>query len=751
LLQFCLNSAPAPDSKILVRAGDLWDDVGSAVGVIASTMLTARHAAIRLLKLTMVASLVLPAILFAFAAWLSYRNFERVTDERIDRSLDILHEHALKVLQTLDRTFAEVEEITRGMTSDDEIRLNEGVLHERLAKIVKALPQLQGVVILDRNGHPLVSANLYPVPKDLDFSDRDYFQAQRSDTSGTYVSVIHAPRMRGLGGYFFALSQRRPSMDGNFNGVVSIAVPPDYFENFYARMSSSEGGYFGLARADGNFLARFPVPKDRLIRLDQRSELRKGIGRGLDRHIFSVESQVDRVDRRIGYRKLAGFPLYVLAGVERKAMVGAWLGYMSSHLLFGLPLTAFLYAGLALALRRTRRLYDEADRRETAEGALRQAQRLEAIGQLTGGVAHDFNNLLMIISGSVQRLRGELGDTKHTRLLDMIATATQRGETLTRQLLTYSRQQTLTPEVVDLSQRLPPIRDLLTRSLHSDIEIKVDVPDGVCAVRVDASEFELAILNLAVNAKDAMPNGGTLSIRAKPVTLKGEATEEGLAGDFVAVRIADTGAGIPADIVGRVFEPFFTTKEIGKGTGLGLSQVYGFAKQSGGTATVSSTEGRGTTITLYLPRCYEEPQVAAPPAQTQTPIDMIGTVLLVEDNADVAEVAAGFLRQLGYRVRSVANAQAAIAALRLDADVDLVFSDILMPGGMNGLELAREIGLRFPGIPVLLTTGYSASAQDAVRQGVVVLQKPYGPDSLRRNIREAIDGVKAREPRQAVG
>jgi two-component system NtrC family sensor kinase len=462
----------------------------------------------------------------------------------------------------------------------------------------------------------------------------------------------------------------------------------------------------------------------------------------LDRSIYTVDSQLDGIDRRIGYRKLTGFPVYVLAGVEKSAIVSDWLSYMSSHLIFGLPATAFLYAGLGLALRRTKRLYDEADRREAAEGALRQSQRLEAIGQLTGGVAHDFNNLLMIISGSVQRLRAELTDKKHARLLDMIGTATQRGESLTRQLLTYSRQQTLTPQVIDLSQRLPLLRELLLRSLGGDIEIKVDVPDSVCAIRVDPGEFELAILNLAVNAKDAMAGGGILSIRAKPVTLKGEASAEGLSGEFVAIRVADTGHGISPDLLARVFEPFFTTKEVGKGTGLGLSQVYGFAKQSGGTATITSTEGRGTAITIYLPRSHETPQSSSPQSQAPAPAEPAGTVLLVEDNADVAEVGAGYFRQLGYRVRSVAHAQAALAALRLDSDVDLVFSDILMPGGMNGLDLAREIGARFPAIPVLLTTGYSASAQDAVRQGVIVLQKPYDLESLRRNIREAIENAK---------
>jgi two-component system NtrC family sensor kinase len=227
------------------------------------------------------------------------------------------------------------------------------------------------------------------------------------------------------------------------------------------------------------------------------------------------------------------------------------------------------------------------------------------------------------------------------------------------------------------------------------------------------------------------------------VTLKGDGNEEGLAGDFVALRLADTGQGIPPEVVTRVFEPFFTTKEVGKGTGLGLSQVYGFAKQSGGTATVSSVEGRGTAVTVFLPRSRETPRVVPAQPVTEAPRQSAGTVLLVEDNSDVAEVAAGYLHQLGYRVRSVVNAQAAIAALRLDPEVDLVFSDILMPGGRNGLDLAREIAERFPGIPVLLTTGYSASAQEAVRYGVAVLQKPYDLESLRRHIQEAMDSCKS--------
>jgi two-component system NtrC family sensor kinase len=710
-------------------------------------MLTPQHAAIRLLKLMMVASLVLPALLFSYAAWISYQNMQKVADERIDRSIDILHEHALKVFQTVERTFAEVNEVLRG-TTDIGISNNQAALHDRLKQITNTMPQLQGIIVISRDGHALVSSNSFPVSKDTSFSDRDYFKAQTTDGAGTYISDLHTPRMTGINTSFFTLSYRRSLPDGSFNGVIAIAVLPGYFENFYSRMGRNEGNYFAMVRADGSFLARYPVPADRKAKLNEKSHFRIGISKGLERYIFWTNSQLDHIERRIEYRKLTGFPVYVLAGTENSAIRAEWLHYMSSHLIFGMPVTALLFAVLWIALRRTRRLYEEAERRQAAEGALRQAQRLEALGQLTGGVAHDFNNLLMVVNGSVRRLRAELADKKHVRLLDMIATATQRGENLTRQLLTFSRRQTLTPEVIDLSQRLPILKELLTRSLRADIEIKVEVPDEVCAVRVDPGEFELAILNLAINAKDAMESGGTLSIRAKPVTLKGEASADSLRGEFVAIRISDTGAGIPGEILPRVFEPFFTTKEVGKGTGLGLSQVYGFAKQSGGTATISSIETRGTTITLFLPRSKETP--SQPSSGERAPAQPIaaGSVLLVEDSADVAEVTAGYLQELGYTVEIVGNVRAALEKLKSNTFFDLVFSDILMPGGMNGLDLAREIASRYPTIPILLATGYSASAQDAVRQGFVVLQKPYDAAALKERIRLA--RARARERSMAM-
>jgi len=413
-----------------------------------------------------------------------------------------------------------------------------------------------------------------------------------------------------------------------------------------------------------------------------------------------------------------------------------------------------LFAVLWVALRRTERLHDEAERREMAEGALHQAQQLQAIGQLTGGVAHDFNNLLMIVSGSVQRLRRNIKDEKQIRLLDAITNATDRGESLTRQLLTFSRRQMLQPSVIDLGEQLSEIKDMLSRSLRGDIDIRVGVPRRSCFVKVDRAEFELALLNLAFNARDAMPSGGTLTITAKPVVLRGKASEEGLSGEFVAIRVADTGTGIPPEVLPRVFEPFFTTKDIGKGTGLGLSQVYGFAKQSGGAASIVSSAKRGTAVTLFLPQTWETPAVAREESAAVTPERASGTVLLVEDNSEVAEVGKSYLEELGYRVKLATSAQAGLDLIQREGAVDVVFSDILMPGGMNGLELAAAIRRNFPDIVVLLTTGYSSSAQDAVQQGFAVLQKPYNLAALERALRAAQNALSVRAaptPQQVVG
>ncbi len=699
-------------------------------------MRTERESAIRLLQLMMVASLVFPAALFVYASWNDYREVHAVADERITRSLDVMQEQSLKVFETVDRTFAEVDEIVRGM-SDDQIRAAQAALHPRLDRISGVMPQLQAIVLIGSDGRPLASSTLESVRTDANFADRDYFKAQVDHDSGTFVSDVRKPQLPNVGTVFFDLSHRLASPDGKFRGVIAVAVRPKYFEDFYALINQTPGNLYALVRTDGTFLARYPVREGGVQQLSPKSGLRRAIDRGLQRGLFSVDSEIDGVPRRIGFRKLEGYPVYALAGTDSAAIDGEWLTTMGDHLIFGLPATLLLFSVLWVALRRTRRLHDEAERREVAEDALHQAQQLQAIGQLTGGVAHDFNNLLMIVSGSVQRLRRHISDEKQLHLLDAIANATQRGESLTRQLLTFSRRQTLQPSVIDLAERLPEFKEMLSRSLRGDIDIRVSVPKRRCCVKVDPSELELALLNLAFNARDAMPSGGTLTITAKPVVLRGKASEEGLSGDFVAIRVADTGAGIPPDVLPRVFEPFFTTKDVGKGTGLGLSQVYGFARQSGGAATVNSWVRRGTAVTLFLPQTWEMPALPREQSAATAVALPAGTVLLVEDNAEVAEVGKAYFEQLCYKVKQASSAPAGLDLIEREGDIDVVFSDILMPGGMNGLDLADAIRRRFPSIVVLLTTGYSSSAQDAVRQGFAVLQKPFDLAALQRALREA--------------
>jgi len=356
-------------------------------------------------------------------------------------------------------------------------------------------------------------------------------------------------------------------------------------------------------------------------------------------------------------------------------------------------------------------------RLEAMQTQLAESQKFDALGQLTGGVAHDFNNLLMIISGSLHILKkGTHDDAKLHRAISAIETATKRGAALTGQLLSFARRQSVNPQAIDFAERIASIREVLDAGVGSSIRLAFDIDHDLWPIRTDASEFETALLNLVINARDAMPDGGTVTVSARNVVLD----ETLLTGQFVAIDIADTGLGIPSDIVDKIFEPFFTTKPIGKGTGLGLSQVHGFAHQAGGTVKVASELGKGTTFTVLLPRGTDAPTREIPEA---TPFRGSGTVLLVEDNPDVAVVSIGLLEQLGYRVRRVPDAESALRELEHNG-VDFVFSDIVMPGKMDGLSLAHHLRQIHPGLPILLATGYSEAAAD-VRGDFPILRKPY--------------------------
>jgi PAS domain S-box-containing protein len=356
-------------------------------------------------------------------------------------------------------------------------------------------------------------------------------------------------------------------------------------------------------------------------------------------------------------------------------------------------------------------------RLEQMQKQLAESQKFDALGQLTGGVAHDFNNLLMIVSGSLHTLkRGISDDPKLQRAVAAIENATRRGAALTSQLLTFARRQSVNPQAVDAAERISAVRDVLDTGVGSAVSLSFDIARSLWPVKVDVTEFETALVNLVVNARDAMPQGGTITI-----TARNSAAAEGSGGpSYVAISVADTGMGIAPDVLDRIFEPFFTTKPIGKGTGLGLSQVHGFAHQAGGTVEVASELGKGTTITMLLPRDGAQP---SPIGEAVEESGGSGRVLLVEDNPDVALVSTGLLEQLGYSVCRVADAEAALRELERDGFV-FVFSDVVMPGKINGLELARHLRETRPSVPVLLATGYSDAAVN-VRDDFPILRKPY--------------------------
>ncbi|WP_313898395.1 PAS domain S-box protein [Methylobacterium sp. J-068] len=371
-----------------------------------------------------------------------------------------------------------------------------------------------------------------------------------------------------------------------------------------------------------------------------------------------------------------------------------------------------------------------------AEEALRQSQKLEAVGQLTGGVAHDFNNLLTIIRSSVDFLRRpDLPEDRRIRYMDAVSDTVDRAAKLTGQLLAFARRQTLKPEVFNVGERLHDVADMLDTVTGARIHVVIEIPDEPCFVMADVSQFETSLVNMAVNARDAMDGEGTLRLRLDHTgTLPPIRGHAAAPGRFACVSLTDTGTGIAPDQVARIFEPFFTTKEVGKGTGLGLSQVFGFAKQSGGDVEVESVLDRGTTFTLYLPQI--DAGMSERPATARDgedfPMGDGQCVLIVEDNVEVGRFATQILEDIGYRTTWAANAEEALEKLGADgAGFDVVFSDVVMPG-MGGIALAKILQRRIPDLPILLASGYSHVLSQDGLHGFELLHKPYSADQLGR-------------------
>jgi two-component system NtrC family sensor kinase len=706
---------------------------------------------IELLRFLLVASIAGPAIMLCATGWLSYRAAFADAKREIARTSEVGREHASKVFDSFRLVSGRVQQLMEGL-DDKAIKASEEPLRARFRGIIHGLPQVQSLIVLDRAGHLLVATDAFPVNASEDFSDRDYFTALTKEGDGAFISRVQTSRISGKP--FFGWGEARRAADGVVDGVVDIAISPDFFMRFYDTLINEVGDGLGgrivtMIRDDGQILARYPGFDGAPILVPASNPFFAAIRSNPEGGAYVNRSVIDSgaPERLYAYQRVPGHPIYVVAGRSIAAITDEWLRDMADYAGLAVVAAAALFLVTLAALRGARREQEalaqaraEMERRESAEEQLRHAQKMEAVGQLTGGIAHDFNNLLTVIRSSIDLLRRPgLADDRRRRYLDAISDTTTRATKLTGQLLAFARRQTLKPETFNIVENVHAVVEMIRALMGARIAIETRHPEDPLYINADPSQFDTSIVNMAVNARDAMNGEGRLVIAVSAVReIPASRSRPSMPGDYVAVAMSDTGAGIASDKLEQIFEPFFTTKDVGHGTGLGLSQVFGFTKQSGGEITVDSEAGRGATFTLYLPRVTPESRPIEATQDAAYRTDGRGAcVLVVEDNAEVAVLAAQSLAELGYASVKTTNAEEALKELAKDAHrFDIVFSDVAMPG-MNGIELGRQIRQRYAGLPILLTSGYSPALAQNGADGFELLPKPYTVEQLSRALQTA--------------
>jgi two-component system NtrC family sensor kinase len=704
----------------------------------------ASASAIGLLRVLLVASLVVPIMLFCVISWLSYRAGVEEAEHDLSRASEVAREHAEKIFDSENQLAERVNDLTRDIDAG-AIQEDEGSWHDTLNGMIARLPHVASILIASKDGKLLASADAFPVPLNVNLHGRDYFDAVIGDAKGPIISNLQD--IEEYQKSFFGLARPWTAADGTLKGVIFVAVSPAFFLDIYAALiGEGVGGIKGkivaLIRDNGRILLRYPPFKDPQPSGAAPLAFLSAIHASPDGGIYKSRSIIDpdSPQRLFAFRHVRGYPLYVVAGRSWDAILAEWLWMTAARLLLSVPFTLVLFGVTWTALVRTRREEQalvranlEMQRREAAEGALLRGQRLEAVGQMTGGVAHDFNNLLTVIAGNAALIDKQAADASTTRrLAGNIQLAAMRGAEITQQLLAFAGRQTIRPETIDLNQRLLEFKPLLDRAALEAIQIRLDLDAALWPARVDRGQFESAILNLVGNARDAMPNGGVITITTRNADRASPDPGNTSPVPAVQVVVSDTGTGMDQETAAKAFEPFFTTKGVGKGTGLGLSQVYGFARQAGGNARIASVPGQGTTIEITLPAATEVGLAETTGlVGTSAAKDHNGVVVLVvEDEPNVLEMAVESVQQLGYTAMAAPNPQQALQHLKLAARVDVLFTDVVMPGGMNGLQLSTEARRLWPAIKVLLTSGYIGLSGVDLPDDIPLLPKPYNRDQL---------------------
>ncbi len=698
----------------------------------------ASHPALARLRAVITLAILLPTAAFVVVASYLYHQQFRDARLRLDHGARIAQEHALKLFETNEMLMQRMLDLV-GQASDAEILARSEETHLRLQRMAADLPQVQGLFLNGADARALATSRVHPPPRQIDYSDREWYQAHRSGAASVFIT--DALVSRATGEPAFDMSRRRVLADGAFAGSVHVSLRPKYLTDFYRELAATNDGLRTfMMRSDGSVLARWPESTDQL-QVAADTPLMHKLAAGAVSGEDEGASPFDGVDRLRSFRSQVKYPVVVVTGIDRALVVDEWRRRCLLLALFVFP-TTFGFAWMAwLALVRTReeldalqRLDDERARRQRVELALMQSQKLEAMGRLTGGVAHDFNNLLMVVNSNLylhRRLRPEVADSTQ---LAAIERAVGSGAKLTRQLLAFARKQALLPERIVLQERLPALLDLLRPLLGSSITLSCEVSADTGPIEVDAAELELALINLAVNAKDAMRGSGRLDIRARNAVAT-DPTPSG--GAFVVLEVLDNGPGFEPKAIGHAFEPFFTTKPLGQGTGLGLSQVQALCHSAGGSAHIDARPGGGARVRLYFKRSGAPEE--ADRTERRVAHDLHCALLLVEDNDAVAQVTRELLVSMGCTVQRADNGDTALQYLDEHAgEIDAVLSDIEMPGEIDGITLAAQLMQRDPPVPVVLMTGYAVRLEQAVRQQMDVLPKPCSPTMLAEAISRAL-------------
>lgn len=711
--------------------------------------------------LILLAAVLMPGLLFIVLTMhdKGYRREE--TAAQVTRACLLGREQVLRLVQVAQASLDRLDDATATLAWS-QVQARRTALQADIRRIEQSQPIPLSLLLVRPDGR-VAAASGTEAAASADLRGLESLRAARDGLRGPSFETVP----RDLPGRWpgLLIGQPRAPEGRPFDGVLLAALRGDAFAAVW-QPAGAPGGRFALLREDGTVLLRQGAGETLPAPLGPQDPLRLAIARG-DHRMLTADPFGDGAQQLLAWERVGDLPLYLvyaLPAAQREAEPPA---RMATNIAVCLALAGLL-AFVALRAWRMERTDDdtlrrleanaaelraEITRRETAEENLRNAQRLEGLGRLTGGVAHDFNNLLTAILGTARALERHLGsraDERTKRLIAATVTAVDRGARLNASLLAFARRQPLTLTTVDANALLRDFLPLLRRALDESITVELALDPKLPSCSADAAQLEAALLNLAINARDAMSRGGKLRIVTRRAWLQEQAlagNTEAQPGPYVAIEVRDTGQGMAPAVRERAFEPFFTTKPAGQGTGLGLSQVFGFIRQIGGHVAIQSAPGRGTTVTLYLPLGSATEAAVGGTAAPARPGSHSGvglSVLVVEDEPTVRAVAVDMLQDAGFAVLAAPDGPTALALLQEGAQVDILFSDVVMPGGMTGVDLAREARRLRPGIGVLLASGYAAEAltQHGGAGEFDLIGKPYDVETV-------LTRIAAQRPRHA--